>query len=130
VTEIPTKNGGTKTLRSVRQKRKPVAVASSSRRRGRRTAAAEPVPAVLSEPVGSSSPSPKASRGALALAVVQILKESVGPLKVAEIYNALVLKGYPFSGKDPKKILGIRIYKLKGVVKAGQPRDGLFQAAA
>ena len=64
-------------------------------------------------------------RGTLTPAVVRILKRSKKPLRAADIYNALVAQGYPFTGKEPKKVLGIRLYKMSGVQVLG---EGLFQA--
>lgn len=57
--------------------------------------------------------------------MIQILKTSKEPLRTADIYNALVAQGYPFAFKEPKKILGIRLYKMLGVQVLG---DGLFKA--
>lgn len=67
----------------------------------------------------------KEQRGTLRPAVIQILKTSKEPLRTADIYNALVAQGYPFAFKEPKKILGIRLYKMLGVQVLG---DGLFKA--
>jgi hypothetical protein len=53
------------------------------------------------------------------------LKRSKNPLRTADIYDALVAHGYPFTGKEPKKILGIRLYKMLGVQPLG---GGLFKA--
>ena len=64
-------------------------------------------------------------KGTLTPAVVRILKRSKKPLRAADIYNALVAQGYPFTGKEPKKVLGIRLYKMSGVQVLG---EGLFQA--
>jgi hypothetical protein len=57
--------------------------------------------------------------------VVAILKESKKPLKTADIYDALVARGYKFTFKEAKKVLGIRLYKMLGVQPLG---EGLFQA--
>ena len=65
------------------------------------------------------------ARGTLTPAVVRILKRSRKPLRVANIYDALVAQGYTFTGKEPKKVLGIRLYKMSGVQVLG---GGLFQA--
>ena len=65
------------------------------------------------------------ARGTLTPAVVRILKRSKKPLRAADIYDALVAQGYPFTGKEPKKVLGIRLYKMSGVQVLG---EGLFQA--
>jgi hypothetical protein len=73
-----------------------------------------------SAPVASNE-----ERGALTPAVVRILKRSKKPLRAADIYNALVAQGYPLTGKEPKKVLGIRLYKMSGVRVLG---GGLFQA--
>jgi hypothetical protein len=64
-------------------------------------------------------------KGTLGPAVVRILRRSKKPLRTADIYNALVADGYPFTVKEPKKILGIRLYKMSGVQVLG---GGLFQA--
>ena len=58
-------------------------------------------------------------------AVVAILKKSKKPLKTAEIYDTLVAQGYNFTFKEPKKVLGIRLYKMLGVHSLG---GGLFKA--
>ena len=57
--------------------------------------------------------------------MVEILKKSQKPLKTADIYDALVAKGYQFTFKEPKKVLGIRLYKMLGVQPLG---GGLFKA--
>jgi hypothetical protein len=57
--------------------------------------------------------------------VVAVLKESDKPLKTADIYDALVARGYKFTFKEAKKVLGIRLYKMLGVQPLG---EGLFQA--
>jgi hypothetical protein len=67
----------------------------------------------------------KESRGTLRPAVVELLKKSKHPLKAADIYNALLLKGYEFTFRDPKKVLGIRLYKMAGIQPLG---GGLFKA--
>ena len=64
-------------------------------------------------------------RGTLRPAVVAVLKESDKPLKTAGIYDALVARGYKFTFKEAKKVLGIRLYKMLGVQPLG---EGLFQA--
>jgi hypothetical protein len=64
-------------------------------------------------------------RGTLRPAVVAILKESDKPLKTADIYDALVARGYKFTFKEAKKVLGIRLYEMLGVRPLG---EGLFQA--
>ena len=73
-----------------------------------------------SAPVASNK-----ERGTLTPAVVRILKRSKKPLRAADIHDALVAQGYPFTGKEPKKVLGIRHYKMSGVQVLG---GGLFQA--
>ena len=73
-----------------------------------------------SAPVASNE-----ERGTLTPAVVRILKRSKKPLRAADIYDALVAHRYPFTGKEPKKVLGIRLYKMSGVQVLG---GGLFQA--
>jgi hypothetical protein len=75
---------------------------------------------VTSAPVAN-----KDERGTLRSAVVRILKRSKKPLRTADIYDALVAQGYTFTFKEPKKILGIRLYKMLGVQRLG---DGLFKA--
>jgi hypothetical protein len=65
------------------------------------------------------------SKGTLRPAVVAILKESTNPLKTADIYNALNDRGYRFTFKEAKKVLGIRLYKMLGVQPLG---GGLFKA--
>jgi hypothetical protein len=64
-------------------------------------------------------------RGTLRPAVVAILKESDKPRKTADIYDALVARGYKFTFKEAKKVLGIRLYKMLGVQPLG---EGLFKA--
>jgi hypothetical protein len=64
-------------------------------------------------------------RGTLRPAVVAILKESNQSLKTADIYDALVARGYKFTFKEAKKVLGIRLYKMLGVQPLG---GGLFKA--
>ena len=73
-----------------------------------------------SAPVGGNE-----GKGTLTPAVLRILKRSKKPLRAANIYDALVAQGYPFRGKEPKKVLGIRLYKMSGVQVLG---GGLFQA--
>ena len=82
----------------------------------------------IASPKKTSSSTPKAAedgRGTLRPAVVSILKKSNKPLKTADIYDALVAQGYNFTFKEPKKILGIRLYKMLGVQSMG---EGLFKA--
>ena len=57
--------------------------------------------------------------------MVAVLQKSAKPLKTAEVYAALLAQGYKFPFKEPKKILGIRLYKMLGVQSLG---DGLFKA--
>ena len=80
----------------------------------------------LPKKVKSAAPNGSADgRGTLRPAVVAILKESKKPLKTADIYEALVARGYKFTFKEAKKVLGIRLYKMLGVQPLG---EGLFQA--
>ena len=64
-------------------------------------------------------------RGTLRPAVVSVLKKSKTPLRTADIYDSLVAQGYQFTFKEPKKVLGIRLYKMLGVQALG---GGLFKA--
>ena len=57
--------------------------------------------------------------------MVEILKRSKNPQKTADIYDELVTQGYKFTFKEPKKVLGIRLYKMLGVQPLG---GGLFKA--
>jgi hypothetical protein len=68
---------------------------------------------------------PRESRGTLRPAVVELLKKSKNPLRAADIYNTLLSKGYVFTFRDPKKVLGIRLYKMAGIQPLG---GGLFKA--
>jgi hypothetical protein len=80
----------------------------------------------LPKKVESSAPNGSGDgRGTLRPAVVAVLKESNKPLKTAGIYDALVARGYKFTFKEAKKVLGIRLYKMLGVQPLG---EGLFQA--
>ena len=82
----------------------------------------------ISSPRKAAPAAPKAAengRGTLRPAVVAILKNSEKPLKTADIYDALVSRGYSFTFKEAKKVLGIRLYKMLGVKPLG---DGLFKA--
>ena len=74
----------------------------------------------------SSRPRKKASpgKGTLTPAVQQVLAETKGPVKAAAIYEALLAKGYKFTSPEPRKILGIRLYKMVGVQPVG---NGLFR---
>lgn len=67
----------------------------------------------------------KGARGTLRPAVVELLKRSKNPLRAADIYDALLSKGYRFTFSQPKKVLGIRLYKMAGVQPLG---GGLFKA--
>ena len=58
--------------------------------------------------------------GPLAPAVVQVLKAKGTPLRVAEILEGLRANGYRYPAADPKKNLGARIYRLKGVRQFGR----------
>jgi hypothetical protein len=73
----------------------------------------------------SASVAKNEGKGILAPAVGRILKRSKKPLRAADIYDALVAQGYPFRGKEPKKVLGIRLYRMAGVQVLGRR---LFQA--
>ena len=64
--------------------------------------------------------------GPLSSAVVSVLKRVRRPLSCAEITDALLKKNYQFTHPDPKRIVSIRIYKLKGVQQTG---PGRFTAA-
>jgi hypothetical protein len=85
----------------------------------------------VKKPVQQESPAdrapriPPAERGTLRPAVVDLLKKSKNPLKAADIYDALLAKGYRFTFSQPKKVLGIRLYKMAGVQPLG---EGLFKA--
>ena len=80
----------------------------------------------IASPKKTESASPNGSeRGTLRPAVVAILKRSKNPLKTADIYDELVAQGYKFTFKEPKKVLGIRLYKMSGVQPLG---EGLFKA--
>jgi hypothetical protein len=57
--------------------------------------------------------------GPLAPAVVQVLKAKGVPMGVAEILEGLRANGYKYPSADPKKNLGARIYRLKGVKQVG-----------
>ena len=73
----------------------------------------------------ASSNGSEDGRGTLRPAVVAILKRSKNPLKTADIYDRLVAQGFKFTFKEPKKVLGIRLYKMLGVQPLG---GGLFKA--
>ena len=57
--------------------------------------------------------------GPLAPAVVQVLKAKGTPMSVAEILEGLRANGYRYPATNPKKNLGARIYRLKGVRQVG-----------
>ena len=67
----------------------------------------------------------KGERGTLRPAVVELLKKSKNPLRAADVYDALLSQGYRFTFGQPKKVLGIRLYKMAGVQPLG---GGLFKA--
>jgi hypothetical protein len=88
---------------------------------------AEPVRKLsVAQKRSSSPPRKKASpgKGTLTPAVQQVLAETKGPVKAAAIYEALLAKGYKFTSPKPRKILGIRLYKMAGVQPVG---NGLFR---
>lgn len=60
--------------------------------------------------------------GPLSTAVVAVLKRIKRPASCAEITDALIKKGYQFTHPEPKRIVSIRIYKLKGVKQTGPGR--------
>ena len=64
--------------------------------------------------------------GPLSSAVVSVLKRGRRPMSCAEITDALIKKNYVFTHPEPKRIVSIRIYKLKGVQQTG---PGRFTAA-
>ena len=74
---------------------------------------------------GTTRKARKRERGTLRPAVVELLKKSKSPLKAADIYDALLSKGYRFTFSQPKKVLGISLYKMAGVQPLG---GGLFKA--
>lgn len=75
--------------------------------------------------VPKPSRAPRGERGTLRPAVVELLKKSKNPLRAADIYDALLSQGYRFTFGQPKKVLGIRLYKMAGVQPLG---GGLFKA--
>jgi hypothetical protein len=83
-------------------------------RRGKATVAA---PAARGRGRRRGSPS-----GPLAPAVVQVLKAKGAPMDVAEILEGLRANGYRYPAANPKKNLGARIYRLKGVKQVGPGR--------
>ena len=93
-------------------------------------------PGALPQTKASVTPSPKAPAkpktrrrrtvspsGPLAPAVARVLQAAGKPLKVAEIFAALKASNYAFTGADPKKSLGVRMYTVAGVKSLG---GGLF----
>jgi hypothetical protein len=89
-------------------------VTPPAERRGRTAA---PAPAARGRGRRRGSPS-----GPLAPAVVQVLKAKGAPMGVAEILEGLRANGYRYPAADPKKNLGARIYRLKGVKQVGPGR--------
>jgi hypothetical protein len=89
-------------------------VTPAAERRGKATV--EP-PAARGRGRRRGSPS-----GPLAPAVVQVLKAKGAPMGVAEILEGLRANGYRYPAADPKKNLGARIYRLKGVKQVGPGR--------
>lgn len=51
--------------------------------------------------------------------MVQVLNAKGAPMGVAEILEGLRANGYQYPAADPKKNLGARIYRLKGVKQVG-----------
>ncbi len=93
--------------------------------------AAKPVKKVAKPKVGKTGPKKGRGRvtspsGPLSSAVVAVLKRLKRPMSCAEITDSLLKKGYQFTHPEPKRILSIRIYKLKGVKQTG---PGRFTAA-
>jgi len=95
---------------------------------------AAPAPkAVPAKASKTSKSGPKKGRGRvtspsgpLSTAVVSVLKRARRPLNCAQITEALIKKEYQFTHPEPKRIVSIRIYKLKGVKQTG---PALFTAA-
>ncbi len=99
-----------------------------------KTAKVAPAKAAKSSSPKVAKTGPKKGRGRvtspsgpLSAAVVSVLKRSKRPLSCAEITDALIKKNYQFTHPEPKRIVSIRIYKLKGVQQTG---PGRFTAAA
>jgi hypothetical protein len=86
-------------------------VTPPAERRGKATVAA---PAARGRGRQRGSPS-----GPLAPAVVTVLKAKGAPMGVAEILEGLRANGYRYPAANPKKNLGARIYRLKGVKQVG-----------
>jgi hypothetical protein len=84
---------------------------------GRRGKATTATPAARERGRQRGSPS-----GPLAPAVMQVLKAKGAPMGVAEILEGLRANGYQYPSRDPKKNLGARIYRLKGVKQVGPGR--------
>jgi hypothetical protein len=104
----------------------PIVQKKSSPKPARTPKAATKRRIALTKKVGSTAPNGSGDgRGTLRPAVVAVLKESDKPLKTAGIYDALVARGYKFTFKEAKKVLGIRLSKMLGVQSLG---DGLFRA--
>jgi hypothetical protein len=80
----------------------------------RRAKAAATAPAARGRGRRRGSPS-----GPLAPAVVTVLKAKGAPMGVAEILEGLRANGYRYPSANPKKNLGARIYRLKGVKQVG-----------
>jgi hypothetical protein len=66
---------------------------------------------------------PVKGSGPLTPAVHRVLAEAGTSLKTAGIYDALVAERFKFPFDEPKKNLGIRLYKMAGVKPLGK---GLF----
>ena len=96
---------------SRRQEDQKQPVTAPAERRAKATVAA---PVVRGRGRRRGSPS-----GPLAPAVVQVLKAKGAPMGVAEILAGLRANGYQYPAADPKKNLGARIYRLKGVRQVG-----------
>lgn len=92
-------------------------------------------------PSGAAPKAPRAARkksakrgrrshsGPLGPAVVKALQTAGRPLRVVEIFDVLKAAGYEFTGKNPKKTLGVRMYSLPGVQSMGGGLFGPDQAA-
>lgn len=72
---------------------------------------------------GRASRRRRSASGPLAPAVCEVLKQAGRPLKVKEIFDALQNAKYQLTGSNPKRSLGVRMYKLPGVRSLG---DGTF----
>jgi adenylate kinase len=98
-----------------------------------KAAPAKAAPAKAKAPAKANKTGPVKGRGRvtsasgpLSNAVVAVLKRARRPLSCAEITDALLKKNYQFTHPEPKRIVSIRIYKLKGVQQTG---PGRFTAA-